>query len=238
VAARLLPLLDLTSLNDNDDAAMIAALADAARTAYGDVAVVCTWPRLVTFAADALLHAPVGVAAVANFPSGEGAIDDVVAEICLSIEAGATEIDVVIPFRALIAGDHQSVLELVQASRAACGPDVALKTILESGQLETPPLIRRASELAIEGGSDFLKTSTGKSRPGATLSAARAMIEAIVASGRPIGFKASGGVRTLEQARAYLTLFEEIIGPGAATPDRFRIGASALLQDVLAALGG
>jgi len=239
LARRLLPLIDLTSLNESDDVAAIQALAQAARTPQGDVAAVCTWPGLVVAAAEALKDSGVGLAAVANFPSGEASLGETAAEIRAAIAAGADEIDVVIPYRNLLAGDRVAALRTVEVSREACGETVLLKVILETGQLMTADNIRLACELAIEGGADFLKTSTGKTQPGATLQAAEVMIMAIAAAGRrarPLGFKASGGVRTLAQAGAYLQLFEQILGAGSATPRTFRVGASALLSEVQAAL--
>jgi deoxyribose-phosphate aldolase len=239
LARRLLPLIDLTSLNESDDAAAIQALARAARTPQGDVAAVCTWPGLIAVAAEALKETGVGLAAVANFPSGEASLGETVAEISAAVAAGADEIDVVIPYRRLLEGDRAAALRTVEVSREACGETVLLKVILETGRLATADNIRLASDLAIEGGADFLKTSTGKIQPGATREAAEVMISAIAAAGRrarPLGFKASGGVRTLAQAGAYLQLFEQILGAGTAIPRTFRVGASALLSEVHAEL--
>jgi deoxyribose-phosphate aldolase len=239
LARRLLPLIDLTSLNDTDDEAAILGLSHAARTPLGDVAAVCTWPSLVGVAAQALGGTGIAIAAVANFPSGATGEARTAAEIERAIAAGANEIDVVLPYGALLAGDRQTAEHLLRVGREACGDRALLKVILETGRLASPEAIRAASELAIEAEADFLKTSTGKTQPGATLEAARIMIEAIAAArtrGPAPGFKASGGVRTLDQAGAYLGLFEEILGAGSATAANFRIGASSLMTEVLAAL--
>ncbi len=239
LARRLLPLIDLTSLNETDDEAAILRLAQAAGTPYGDVAAVCTWPALIGVAATALRGSRIAIAAVANFPSGLAGEAQTSAEIAQAIAAGANEIDVVLPYQSLLSGDYPTVERLLRASRAACGDRALLKVILETGQLESPDAIRLASEMAIEAGAHFLKTSTGKTQPGATLEAARIMITTIAAArgrGSVPGFKASGGVRTLDQAGAYLALFEDILGEGSATSANFRIGASSLMNDVVAVL--
>jgi len=132
------------------------------------------------------------------------------------------------------------VRALLQAVRAAC-PGLALKVILETGVLQTQALIRRASELAIEAGADFLKTSTGKTPVSATPDAARTMLQAIAAdpvAASRVGFKASGGIRTVVEAATYFALVEDILGPRALTPARLRIGASSLLGDIETVLGG
>lgn len=150
--------------------------------------------------------------------------------------SGADEVDVVFPYRALMAGNEAVGLELVEACRQACG-DAVLKVIIESGELADPALIRRASELAIDGGADFLKTSTGKVEVNATLEAAEIMLQVIRDSGKEIGFKAAGGVRSAEDAQGYLQLAERLMGAAWITPAHFRFGASGLLDDLLATLG-
>jgi deoxyribose-phosphate aldolase len=149
-------------------------------------------------------------------------------------------VDVVFPYRAMLAGDDATGLALVRACRAACGESGRLKVILETGQLGSQERIRHASELAVEGGAHFLKTSTGKTQPAATLPAAAVMLEVIAAAKRrgiTVGLKASGGLGRMADAAAYLDLYEERFGPGSATPASFRIGASSLITPVLAALG-
>ena len=234
-----LSLLDLTDLSDTCDEAAIETLCHKAQTPFGTVAAICIWPRFVTQARGILGagHA-VKIATVVNFPSGDLPVATVVAETKRAIADGADEIDLVIPYRDFIAGDEEAVTEMVAAVRAACPPPVLLKTILETGELKDPALIREASDLAIAAGSDFIKTSTGKAAVNATLQAAEIMLNAIKSSGRPVGFKPAGGVRTVADAGDYLALAATILGEGWATPKTFRFGASALLDDILAVLGG
>jgi deoxyribose-phosphate aldolase len=238
VAQRLLPLLDLTSLNDGDDEAAIRKLCTQAQTPAGNVAAVCIWPRFIATAKHALENKAIPVAVVTNFPSGTADPEAAAAETAAAVAAGADEIDVVYPYRALLAGDRKLGVALVRACRQACGRTALLKVILETGQLGG--LVRSAAEAAIEGGADFLKTSTGKTQPGASLDAAATMLAVIAEARRNrlwIGFKASGGIRTLSDAQPYLALYDRVLGEGAASAANFRIGASSLLKDVLLALG-
>jgi deoxyribose-phosphate aldolase len=241
LARRLLSLIDLTSLNETDDDASIVKLATLARTDAGRVAAMCTWRRLVPAACRALRGSGIAVAAVANFPAGAADIETAAAETAAAIADGAGEVDVVFPYREFLGGKPEVGLTLVRACRRACGERALLKVILETGQLETADNIRRAADLAIEGGAHFLKTSTGKTTPGATPEAAAVLLEAINAAasdGRHVGFKVSGGIRTLSQARSYLELYEARLGAGSALPSNFRIGASALVQELLAIARG
>lgn len=230
--------LDLTSLNDNDDAAAITALAAKAAGPAGRPAALCVWPR---FVAQARAEAPAGVkiAAVANFPEGTLDTARAVADTRAIVEAGADEVDLVLPWRALQAGDAAGPAALVAAVRAACAGRT-LKLIIESGELRTPELIGQACRIGLEAGVDFLKTSTGKVPVGATPEAARVMLQAIAAHprGTQVGFKASGGVRKVAEAAPYITLVREILGPGAPGPARLRFGASGLLADIEALLAG
>lgn len=178
------------------------------------------------------------IATVVNFPSGDLAVADVIAETRQAIADGADEIDLVIPYRAFLSGDEAAVTEMVTAVKAACTSPVILKTILETGEIKDAALIRKASDLAIAAGSDFIKTSTGKVAVNATLAAAEIMLTAINESGKPVGFKPAGGVRTVGDAEAYLALAASILGEGWATPKTFRFGASGLLGDILSVLGG
>jgi deoxyribose-phosphate aldolase len=227
--------LDLTLLGDADTEADIAALAQRARSRFGLPAALCVWPRL---AACAVRHAPPGVAvaAVANFPAGGSDIAAAVNDARRIVHEGAQEVDVVLPWRALQAGDEATVTTLLRSVREATRGRV-LKVILESGELADEVLIRRASTLALAAGADFLKTSSGKTTTGATPAAARVMLQAIADSGSRAGFKASGGVRTVADAQIYMDLVRDILGPQALTPQRFRIGASGLLADIEAVLG-
>ncbi len=237
-AVALLGLLDLTSLGEDDSPARIRALCAAARSRHGLPAAVCVYPEHVTAARESLAGTPVKIATVVNFPDGGSDPARVARETRRAIAAGADEIDMVLPYRALQAGDAAAARACVDACRAACGPDIALKLILETGALATPALIRQASELGLDAGVDFLKTSTGKVEVNATLEAAEVMLGAIAERGGGCGFKAAGGIRTAADARAYVALAERLLGPGWVTPVRFRIGASALFDALLAELDG
>jgi deoxyribose-phosphate aldolase len=233
-AARAVGLLDLTSLEAEDDAAKIEALCRRAVTPAGAVAALCIHAPFLPLARR-LLAPGLRLATVANFPAGTGAPDAVAAEIRAAIAAGADEIDVVFPYAAFAAGADAAAEDLLAAARTASSGRT-LKVILETGRL-TPPLIRDAARLAIAAGADFLKSSTGKLQPAATMESARLLLEAAAASARPVGVKLAGGIRSTDQAAAYLALADEIMGPRWAAPATFRFGASALLDDLLAALG-
>ena len=233
--------LDLTSLNDGDDAAAIAALCAKAGGPVGPPAALCVWPRFVA-QAKACAPSSVRVAAVANFPHGGTDVAAAVADARAIIDAGGDEIDLVLPWRALLVGDATgaaSAAALVAAVRAACAGRT-LKLIIESGDLATPALIHQACLIGLDAGVDFLKTSTGKTTSGATPAAARVMLAAIAGHprGAAVGFKASGGIRTVADAAVYIALVREILGADAATPQRLRFGASGLLGDIQAVLAG
>jgi deoxyribose-phosphate aldolase len=237
LAQRLISLTDLTSLNESDDAASVHALSLLACRAPVKPAAVCIWARWIPVALDALRGTGIPVCAVANFPGG-AATDSAVAETAAAVAAGAAEVDVVFPYRALLAGDARAGLGLVRGCREACAERALLKVILETGQLVSADNIRLAAEIAIDGGAHFLKTSTGKTQPAATPDAAYVLLEVIAAAGRhgrSIGFKASGGIRTIDDAMVYLTLYEQRFGSGSASPGNFRIGASAVFKELLAA---
>jgi len=240
VARRALAALDLTSLGEDDTPAGIEALCASAQGAGGLPAAVCVYPEHVQTARralDGLGAAAVRVATVVNFPDGSADADRIVRETRRAIAAGADEVDMVLPWRALAAGDEQAVRQSLTAAREA-SRGRPLKVILESGALAEAALVRRASELALDAGADFIKTSTGKAGSGATADAATVMLEAIRDRGGQAGFKASGGVRTLADAALYLGLADRLLGPGWATPQHFRIGASGLLGEIRKALGG
>ncbi len=237
-AAFALSLLDLTNLRDDCDDAAIDNLCLRAQTPYGSTAAICIWPRFVAHARNVLGNGhPVRIATVVNFPSGELPVSTVVDETQKAVADGADEIDLVIPYRAFIAGDESVVTEMVEAVRAAC-PQSCLKVILETGELRDMELVRRASELAIAAGADFIKTSTGKVQVNATLEAADIMLRAIRESKGKVGFKPAGGISTVADADLYLRLAETIMGPNWIMPSTFRFGASGLLDDILAVLGG
>jgi deoxyribose-phosphate aldolase len=236
IARRALVCLDLTNLDDDCDASAIDDLCRRAQTDHGSVAAVCIWPRFVTQAKKALEHTGIKVATVVNFPSGEEPLEDVAAMTRAALADGADEIDMVVPWERLAAGDADPIEEYVCAIKEVCG-DATLKAILETGMLADPVLIGLASERALDGGADFLKTSTGKVAVNATPEAAGIMLKAIKRSRKPAGFKASGGVRTTAEAGVYLELADEIMGAGWAGPKHFRFGASSLLDALLATLG-
>jgi deoxyribose-phosphate aldolase len=238
-AAVALSLLDLTNLKDDCTPEQIETLCARAQTLYGNTAAICIWPRFVAQARGILGpdHA-VKIATVVNFPAGDMEAADVTAEAREAIADGADEIDLVIPYRALLAGNEQAVTNMVAAVRAECTEPVLLKTILETGEIKDAALILRASELAIDAGADFIKTSTGKVPVNATLEAADIMLRAIRQSGRKVGFKPAGGIGSVADAALYLSLAETIMAPDWAMPSTFRFGASGLLDDILSVLGG
>jgi deoxyribose-phosphate aldolase len=239
-ARQALLLMDLTSLNADDNDATIESLCQQVKTPFGHPAAVCVYPQFIVTARRALiahkLSGEVKIASVTNFPDGD---DDIMAAARATREAvasGADEVDVVFPYRTLMAGDEETGLELVEMCHAACGGQALLKIIIESGELKEPALIKRASDIAIEGGADFIKTSTGKVEVNATLEATEIILKAIKESGKDVGLKAAGGIQTVEEAAAYLELASDIMGAQWVTPKHFRFGASTLLADVLATL--
>ncbi|MGI9309658.1 MAG: deoxyribose-phosphate aldolase [Gammaproteobacteria bacterium] len=227
VALRAVGLMDLTSLGDNDSAPMIDALCNRAR-AY-QVAAVCVWPQFVTQCAECLAGTSINLATVVNFPGGGTDVDVVVGQTRISVEQGANEIDLVMPYNAWLNGEEGVAANMVYSVKQACD-NAKLKVILETGRLRTRQNIIAASRLAIQAGADFIKTSTGKIPVSATPSAASAMLEVISDGHRSVGFKAAGGIRTLRQAGNYLRIADTLLGPGWVTPDHFRFGASSLLD--------
>lgn len=235
-ARQLLPLLDLTCLDEDATPTQIAALCARADGPHGRVAAVCVYPEHVQHARS-LLPESIAVATVVNFPEGGEDPLRVAREIRRARAVGAQEIDAVLPWQALLQGREGPARQVLQAARDASG-SALLKIILESGELSAPDRIVLASELALEAGADFLKTSTGKATAGATLQAAQLMLGAIRSLGSVAGFKAAGGIRSIEQAAAYRDLVARELGDTACSSARLRIGASALLDRIEAALGG
>jgi len=241
-------MVDLTTLEGADTPGKVVALCAKARRpdptddTVGPVAAVCVYPDLVRVAVVALAGPVLGdsrvkVASVATaFPSGRTSRAAKLAEVTGAVAAGADEIDMVIDRGAFLAGRLQQVLEEIRAVKEACGT-AHLKVILETGELATYDNVRRASWLAMLAGADFIKTSTGKVAPAATLPVALVMLEAVrdylLATGRPVGVKVAGGIRTTKDAIRYLDLVHETVGDDWLTPDRFRFGASSLLNDLL-----
>jgi len=234
---------DLTTLEGSDTPGKVAALCskairpDPTDPSIPSVAAVCVYPNLVPIARDRLRGTGVKVAAVATgFPSGQYPTQIKVADVRSAVELGAEEIDMVIDRGAFLSGRYSKVYDEVVRVKEACG-DVHLKVILETGELGTYDNVRRATLLAIAGGADFVKTSTGKISPAATLPVALCMLEAIrdvhEETGRAVGFKAAGGIRQAKQAVQHLVIVHETLGPDWLTPDRYRLGNSSLLNDIL-----
>lgn len=232
--------MDLTTLEGKDSAGRVRSMcAKAIRPAPGvpSVAAVCVYPNLVRVAKQALTGSGVRVASVAtSFPSGLSSLDVRLADTRSAIESGAEEIDMVIDRGELLAGNERKVFDEIVAVKNVCG-DVHLKVILETGELGSYDVIRRASDLALEAGADFIKTSTGKIGTSATFPTAVTMCEAIREyarrTGRRAGLKVAGGVKNTKIALTYLVIVKETLGDGWLSPDLFRIGASSLLDDLL-----
>ena len=234
---------DLTTLEGQDSPGKIRQLASKAmRPSPTDpsvphVAALCVYPRLVAPAVAALKDSGVVVASVATgFPSGQTPLDLRLQEIERAVADGAGEIDTVISRGAFLAGDDQTVFDEIVASKSACG-DAHLKVILETGELGSYDRIRKASLIAMAAGADFIKTSTGKIPVAATLPACLVMAEAIrdfaEETGAEVGLKVAGGIRNSKEAIRYLVVIHETLGDEWLTPDRFRFGASSLLNDLL-----
>ena len=188
-------------------------------------------PRAAATAASRT-DSPIQIATVVNFPSGDGEIAATIKETVDALNAGADEIDLVLPYAALQCGDESTVIAMLSAIRNVVPAPSLLKVILETGELVDPILIERAAHLAIAAGADFIKTSTGKTRTSATPDAVTIMLAAIRASGRAVGLKPSGGIRTIDDALEYLQLADAVMGQNWATPQTFRFGASGLLDAV------
>jgi len=236
--------VDLTTLEGQDTPGKIRALCakakrpDPADPTAPTVAAICVYPDLVHVAAAELQGTGIHVASVATaFPSGRSSLEIKLADVREAIAAGADEVDMVIDRGAFLAGDYQLVFDEIVAVRDACGDAAHLKVILETGELATLDNVRRASWLAMLAGADFIKTSTGKVSPAATLPVTLVMLEAVrdfrESHGRQVGVKAAGGIRTAKDAIRYLVLVNETAGEDWLDPDWFRIGASSLLNDLL-----
>jgi deoxyribose-phosphate aldolase len=240
-------MIDLTTLEGADTAGKVRALCGKARrpdptdASAPQVAAVCVYGDLVPHAVEALAGTGIGIAAVATaFPSGRATLDVKLADVRAAVEAGATEIDMVIDRGAFLSGRYLQVFDEIVAVKAACtagGHDAHLKVILETGELETYDNVRRASWLAMWAGADFIKTSTGKVSPAATLPVTLVMLEAVRDfrrdTGRQIGVKPAGGIRTAKDAVKNLVLVHETAGDDWLDPAWFRLGASSLLNDLL-----
>jgi deoxyribose-phosphate aldolase len=236
-------MMDLTTLEGKDTPGKVRQMCQKAlRPLDSDgslpaCAAVCVYPNLVPVAKEALRGSSVKVASVATaFPSGQSPLAVKLDDVRRAVDLGADEIDMVIDRGAMLAGDYGKVFDEIAATKEACGP-AHLKVILETGELGAYDVVRKASEIGIAAGGDFIKTSTGKIQPAATPPVTLVMLEAIrdhyYATGRKIGMKPAGGVRTAKQALHYLVLVKETLGDAWLNADLFRFGASALLNDVL-----
>jgi deoxyribose-phosphate aldolase len=236
-------MVDLTTLEGADTPGKVRAMCAKARQpdpsdpAVPPVAAVCVYPDLVSVAREAVAGSGVAVASVATaFPSGRASLAVKLADVQDAVSAGADEVDMVIDRGAFLAGRYGKVYAEIRAVREACGP-AHLKVILETGELATLDNVARASWLAMLAGADFIKTSTGKVTPAATPPTALVMLAAVrdfeQTTGRRVGVKVAGGIRTAKDAIRYLVLVNEVAGPAWLTPRLFRIGASTLLNDLL-----
>ncbi|HEY3218420.1 MAG TPA: deoxyribose-phosphate aldolase [Candidatus Limnocylindria bacterium] len=236
--------MDLTTLEGADTPGKVTALSskairpDPTDANIPSVAAVCVYPNLVTVALERTRGTNVKVASVATaFPSGQAPIEVKLQEVRDVVEMGAHEVDMVIDRGAFLSGNYAKVYDEIVRVKEACAGRAHLKVILETGELGSYDNVRRASLLAIAGGADFIKTSTGKAATNATLPVALCMLEVIrdvhEETGRVVGMKVAGGIRQSKQAVQYLVQVHETLGPAWLTPDRYRIGASTLLNDVL-----
>ncbi len=241
-ALRALKLMDLTTLNDDDTDEKVIALCHDAKTAVGNTAAICIYPRFIPVARKALREQgtpEIRIATVTNFPHGNDDIEIAVTETKAAVAYGADEVDVVFPYRALIAGNEQVGFDLVKQCKEACGDKALLKVIIETGELKEEALIKKASEISIKAGANFIKTSTGKVPVNATPESAEIMLNVIKDMGvaKTVGFKPAGGVRTAEDAKTYLEMADRILGADWADNMHYRFGASSLLANLLHTLG-
>jgi len=236
-------MVDLTTLEGTDTAERVKAMCEKATRpdpldeSIPPVAAVCVYPSLVAVAAKALVDSPVRVASVAaGFPSGQIPISLKLAEIRYAVDEGSDEIDIVISRGKLISGDYHEVFDEICQCKEVCG-EAHLKVILETGELESYDNIRIASELAMAAGAHFIKTSTGKTSPAATFPATLVMLHAIrdfhQRTGRMVGMKVAGGIRTSDQALRYLGMLDRVLGADWCSAEWFRFGASSLLDNLI-----
>lgn len=235
-------MMDLTTLEGADTPGKVRHLCNKARNPmpekYGcpQVAAVCVYPNLVRYAKEYLEGTRIAVASVATaFPSGQSPLKIKLDDVRAAVKDGADEIDMVIDRGAFLRGEYGQVFDEIAAVREACG-EAHLKVILETGELKTYDNVRLASDLAIRAGAHFIKTSTGKVSPAATLPVTLVMLEAIrdhyLSTGEMIGMKPAGGIRTAKEALQYLVMVKETLGAAWLSPEWFRFGASSLLTDV------
>ena len=239
----ILSMIDLTTLEGQDTAGKVRQLCQKAIHLHDampglpHVAAVCVYPTMVGIAKDTLEGRDINIASVATaFPSGQAPLSVKLDDTRMAVDAGATEIDMVISRGAFLAGNYGFVFDEIVAIKEACG-DTHLKVILETGELGTLDRVRQASDLAMHAGADFIKTSTGKIQPAATMQVTLVMLQAIrdyyFATGRMVGMKPAGGISKSKLAVHYLVMLRETLGNAWMTPEWFRFGASSLANDVL-----
>lgn len=233
-AQKIFQLVDLTRLEENDSNENVLALID--KSKMGDVCVagVCIYPEyipLVKARLQELGNTQSKIVTVVNFPHGDKSLKSVKEETIKAIEDGADEIDLVLPYHLIQAGEDDQAKEFVKAIKEVCSNNV-LKVIIESGELKDPLLIEHASYAVINAGAEFVKTSTGKVRVNATPEACEVILNCISRSGKNVSFKAAGGVKDYETALAYIAQANSIMGENWVTPDTFRIGASSLVDSL------
>ena len=238
-----LSMIDLTTLEGMDTEGKVIQLCQKALKPHADlpdlptVAAVCVYPNMVKVAKERLKGSGISVASVATaFPSGMATLEDKLEETKRAVDYGADEVDMVISRGKFLQGEYNFVFDEIQEIKEACG-NAHLKVILETGELQTYENVRKASDLAMQAGADFIKTSTGKIQPAATQPVTLVMLEAIrdfyYETGRMVGMKPAGGIRKAKQAIQYLVLVKETLGSKWLTPDYFRFGASSLTNDLL-----
>lgn len=237
-ARRVISLLDLTNLNDVCTEADIDDLAQRAVTPHGKAAALCIWPQWIKRARERVTGNSIRIATVANFPAGRADANAAARETAKAIADGADEVDVVMPYTALLAGNPGAAAKLIVAVRREVPSPHLLKVIIESGTLASRGHILLASNIALNEGADFIKTSTGKVAINASPFAAEIMLGAIRRGGFAAGFKAAGGIKTARDAAAYLTLADAMMGKEWASPATFRFGASGVLADLIATIEG
>ena len=239
IAQLALSLMDLTSLTNEETEQDIIKLCQQAQSISGNTAAICIYPRFIPIAKKQLAKQGsnnIKIATVTNFPHGSTDVIQAVKETAEAVALGADEVDVVFPYQALINGDEKIGYDLVHACKRACGNNILLKVIIESGELKTDELITKASEISINAGADFIKTSTGKVPVNATLSAAKTMLNVIKNLNPNVGFKAAGGVKNVDDAAQYLSLVMDTLGTSWLSATHFRFGASGLLNNLLATI--
>lgn len=241
--------IDLTTLSCNDSATSVTAFARKAVEFYEkfphltNVASICIYPAFVETVGLAVEGTPMRITSVGGgFPAAQTFLEVKALEVAMAIENGADEVDIVLNVGRMLTGEYDEAANEVEVIRSEMDEDVVLKVIIESGALMSPDLIRKASLLSMFAGADFVKTSTGKIDVAATPEAAVVMCRAIRdyydKTGRKVGFKAAGGVRSAEDGALYYTIVEEILGPEWLTTDLFRIGASSAANNILSAIEG